>query len=359
MSDCLIFIEDPGAANYALPLVAPLQAELWAAPELLPYLEARGVTVSRIVEGPALLLPADTRLLLVGTSENPQTAAHDLVRQAKARGVPSVGLIDFPANAAARFRGETRDPLAHAPDWLMVTDDGTARHYEALGFPADAIARVGHPHFDTVLALRDTLEAEGLTAVRRRLLPDVPEDRKLVVFLSEISGGLDPEQFRRSADYTLDGRGGRNDRTGIVIEEFLDASARLTPPPYRLLRLHPKNNREEFGPLLTEFDSISQAGTPLEMVFACDLVCGMTTMLLYEAALLGRPTLAILPRMTEGAWLPTIASGITPAAVTRPALERLLPALLAQDRGNDLRPEPALPQALAFLNRLRFQEFDR
>ncbi len=349
MAKTVIFVEDPGAANYALPLVTPLGAALWVAPALLPYLDARSIEPARIIEGPVPPLPPETALLLVGTSENPETAAHDLVHQARARGIPSVGMIDFPANAAARFRGTGRNPLAHAPDWLMVTDDGTARHYEALGFPAERIGRVGHPHFDTVLALREKLEAEGVPAVRRRLLPEVPEGQKLIVFLSEISGGLDPEQYRKSADYTLEGRGGRDDRTGVVVEEFLDATANLSPRPYRLLRLHPKNTRDEFGPLLAEFDSVSAAGTPLEMVFACDLVCGMTTMLLYEAALLGRPTLAILPRMTEGAWLPTIASGVTPAAVTRPALARLLPALLAQTQGNDLRPESALPRALAFL----------
>jgi hypothetical protein len=88
------------------------------------------------------------------------------------------------------------------------------------------------------------------------------------------------------------------------------------------------------------------------MVFACDLVCGMTTMLLYEAALLGRPTLAILPRAVEGAWLPTIASGVTPAAITRPALSRMLPALLNAGQGNDLRPEASLPRAIAFLTTL-------
>lgn len=353
MARIVIFVEDPGAANYALPLVAPLGAALWTAPALLPYLEARRVEPARVLDDPAPLLPPETSLLLVGTSENLETAAHALVHQAKARGIPSVGMIDFPANAAARFRGTGTNPLAHAPDWLMVTDDGTARHYEALGFPAEKIGRVGHPHFDTVLALRATLEAEGVTAVRRRLLPNVPEGQKLVIFLSEISGGLDPEQYQKSPDYTLEGRGSRTDRTGVVVEEFLDATAALAPRPYRLLRLHPKNSREEFGPLLTEFDGISAAGTPLEMVFACDLVCGMTTMLLYEAALLGRPTLAILPRMTEAAWLPTIASGITPAAVTRPALTRLLPTLLAQVRGNDLRPDPALPRALAFLANLQ------
>jgi hypothetical protein len=352
MPKVLVFVEDPGAANYALPLLAPLDAALWTAPALLPYLEARGVHPAQVIEGPTADLPPETELLLVGTSENLQTAAHDLVRQAKARGIPSVGMIDFPANAAARFRGETRDPLAHAPEWLLVTDDGTARHYEELGFPADKIGRVGHPHFDTVLALREKLEQEGVAAVRRRLLPEVPDGQKLVVFLSEISGGLDPEQYRWSPEYTLDGRGGRDDRTGIVIEAFLDVSATLSPRPYRLLRLHPKNTCEEFGALLDEFDGISQAGTPLEMVFACDLVCGMTTMLLYEAALLGRPTLAILPRAVEGAWLPTIASGVTPAAITRPALSRMLPALLNAGQGNDLRPEASLPRAIAFLTTL-------
>jgi hypothetical protein len=83
------------------------------------------------------------------------------------------------------------------------------------------------------------------------------------------------------------------------------------------LRLHPKNDREEFTEYLSSFDQISEGGSSLEFIFCADLVVGMTSMILTEAALLGRPTVSIVPRRIERDWLPTIAMGVTKSCTTR------------------------------------------
>lgn len=82
---------------------------------------------------------------------------------------------------------------------------------------------------------------------------------------------------------------------------------------------------------LTEFDFISSGGSPLELIYAADLVVGLTSMLLLEAALLGKPTLSIVPRRGEMDFLPTIRMGITPCVTTREQLSSALAGLL-QDR---------------------------
>jgi hypothetical protein len=51
-----------------------------------------------------------------------------------------------------------------------------------------------------------------------------------------------------------------------------------------------------------------------------------------EAALLGRPTLAILPRFAEKEWLDTIRSGITPCVTTREQLRVWLKEWALSDR---------------------------
>ena len=56
---------------------------------------------------------------------------------------------------------------------------------------------------------------------------------------------------------------------------------------------------------MKEFDYFSQKELPLEVVYASDLVVGMTSMLLYEAALMGKVCLSIMPRSIEKAWLPS------------------------------------------------------
>lgn len=348
----LVFVEDPGAANYGFPLVAPLGADLWIPETLAAYATACGYTPTRLTSSSTASLPEDINVLLVGTSENPETLAHDLVRQARERGIPSIGMIDFPANPSNRFRGGTMIPLLHAPDWLMVTDDVTASRFAGLGFPIHKIGIVGHPHFDKVLALRNVLYQEGKDNVRARLFPTVPKNQKIIVFLSEVSGGGYQSQYQRSKDYTLLGRGDRVHRTHIILQEFLDATDQLSPKPYRVLRLHPKNTAAEFEPMTSEFDTVNAGGNPLEVVFGADLICGMNTMLLYEAAMLGKATLSILPRDGDAKLTPTVVSGITPYATTRTNLRHLLQQGLDRVAVPPLEVAPALERAVNFVRTL-------
>ena len=172
-------------------------------------------------------------------------------------------------------------------------------------------------------------------ALRQRLFHVMPPDRIVILFAAEISSGLDAKQFERSDEYSLTGEGHRSGRTEIVIEEFLRAAAPRRSALYLVLRLHPKQSPQDLAPYLAKFDSVSQAEAPLECLFAADAVVGMTSMLMVEAALLLRPTLAIIPRRVEMDWLPTIAAGVTAVATTRPAIADELAKLIDQPRPPD------------------------
>jgi predicted glycosyltransferase len=55
---------------------------------------------------------------------------------------------------------------------------------------------------------------------------------------------------------------------------------------------------------LEYFDLISEGGDPLELAYVSDIIVGMTTMLLFEASLLGKSVFSIIPRKFEIDWLP-------------------------------------------------------
>src|SRR5262249_44741353 len=209
----------------------------------------------------------------------------------------SVGAVDGPAYPDERFRGRGEGSLSFAPDRVLVPDEGTRQSFIELGMPESAVIAAGHPLFDRMRAERGRLDREGQTVVRTRVLPAAPAARLVLVFLAEISDGYLPELYRRHPGYRLTGRGMTDTRTAVVIEEFLDASRSLGA--YRVLRLHPKNTKDEFAAYEGEFDAISAGGAPHELIYAADVVVGMTTMLLVEATLLGRPTLSIVPDLTE------------------------------------------------------------
>lgn len=321
----LLFAEDPGAANYIAPIARALSVEgiaarLCATGAALRYFAERGLPAQTVAAGAAamaMVAEMRPRLVIVGTSENKKTAAFDLIAAAKSVGAKSLGVVDCSTNAEFRFRGTADDPLAHAPEELLVPDRQTFKAFRGFGLPAARLHLCGHPHYDVVRERKRALDAEGRATVCARELPGVSANRRAIVFLAELSTGFTETHFQLAPDYTLRGRGRRTGRTEIVMEEFLDAVSRFPGPrPHLVLRLHPKNTREEFGALADAFDAVSTGSSPLALVYAADLVVGMTSMLMIEAALFLRPTLAILPRRTEADWLPTIGAGITRPAYT-------------------------------------------
>lgn len=350
--DIVMFVEDPGAANYAMglpPLFANLglTTRLVSAGNATDYLHQRGIasetftdsvlsssTLSSLPNSTSIASIYHCRLALIGTSENPDASGLQFIKLCREAGVCSVGVVDAYANAAYRFRGRTQNPLAYAPDWLIVPDSITKDAYSALGYPVDHILIGGHPHYDTIRAERERIEKIGRATLRQQFFPDARPERPIVVFAAEISTGLEPAAFRRAPDYTLHGWGSHHGRTEIVLEEFLDAVSLLQPRPYLVLRLHPKNILKEFDNYLNSFNLVSQGGVPLELIYAADAVVGMSSMLLLEAALLGRPTLSILPRLCEKEWLPTTRTGLTPCATTRSetrsSVQTLMQNILAQ-----------------------------
>ena len=363
--DVLIFVEDPGAANYVAQLPATFAERGWCTRLLADgyakdYLLQRGVYLE-VAQHPAaakqILASVRPRLLIIGTSENEDTLGLKLVAEARSAGIESVGVVDAPANAEYRFRGRSADSLAYAPDWLLVPDEWTKAAYVTLGYPIERVVVCGHPRYDEVRATGARLAEENRDALRRRLLPGATGDRRVVVFATEVSTGLNPQQYQYSSEYTLTGRGKSTGRTEIVLEEFLDAIQLVRPRPYLVLRLHPKNTQDDFMAYLGEFDLVSSDGSPLELIYVADLVVGLTSMLLLEAALLGRPTLSVVPRTVEMEWLPSIHIGATACVTTREQLRFILMDLLrdslqGQRAGGDAIPYGSLQRTVEFVEKL-------
>lgn len=354
MTDVLMFIEDPGAVNFMAPVIPALQARglsvaLRVAGTAAAFIGTDTGAVALAPEGSAVAVLAAVRprIVITGTSENMQSLGFELTTMAQASGLPTVAMVDGPSNAPTRFRGGSDHALTFAPDHILVPDAATAAAYVALNHPKSGVIVCGHPHYDWVRGRAGTFEREGRDSVRKRVLGDVPSGRQVVVFAAEVSTGLVPAQYRRSESYTLHGHGANHFRTEVVIEEFLDAVALLTPRPHTILRLHPKNMREELALLFGQFDAVSEGGSALDLVFAADAVVGMTSILLAEAAIIGRPVLAVLPRPQEYEWLPSIVRGQIPFATTRLQVQEGVAALLSHHRGPGLATIAFEPNAAA------------
>ena len=339
-ADILIFVEDPGAANYVARLPAlligkGLRAKLFAEGHAKDYLFQRGIqfeTVNTTDAASKLLSSEHPQLLVIGTSENLDTLGLRLSMEARSMGIKSVGVVDALGNAAYRFRGHSDNPLQYAPEWLAVPDGWTQKAYVSLGYPSENIVVCGHPNYDHILDVAAGMAGEGRKAIRKRLFPDVNNELPIVVFAAEISAGIRSRQYyERSDEYTLDGRGKSIGRTSIVLEEFLDAMEVTGRQAYMVLRMHPKNTEDELRDYMEEFDYVSHNEPPDQLIYAADLVAGMSSILLFEAAIMGTATLSVLPRMIEKESVIGVLAGITPCVTTRDELISILPKLLCGD----------------------------
>lgn len=336
MSQILIFVEDNGAANmlrgmrpyFAERKLDVVIAAIGAAQRKLEELGEVHVAVNSEMSTTDILNKWRPRLLVVGTAQNPHTIGLPLVKEAQQQGIPTVGLVDAYPNAEWRWRGETQDPLAYAPDWLVVPDEVTRQEYIALGMPSDRVKVVGYVQIGYVHDKAEQLQRRGRHTIRATLFPQA-QQRKIVVFVAENFGGLGPEQHHRSSAYTLRGWGGSDERVHIVLEEVLDAMDHMENRPYLVLRLHPKNGPTDFSAYQDAFDFISRNEVPLEVACCADLVVGSTSTLILESALLGVPTLAVVPRAVELKWLPSIAAGVTPAAITASQIQHWIRLMMS------------------------------
>lgn len=334
MTDVLLYAEDPGAANFVAPLQDALDemglaAVLIAEGPAAPYLDDQGV-VYRAPESDAetTLDRHAPALVACGTSQNLDTMGLDLIHAARELDIPTLGLVDAYRAASRRFRGRSDDPLAYAPDLIAVPDDPTAKRFEELGVSAGRVYVGGHPRYDLARRLRGDLDGCDRARLRSRHVPGDPGNAPVLVFLAEPSPEQGPWRLVRSPEYTLTGRGHRDDRTAIVLEEVLDALDAVGVERHLVLRLHPKNRPDEFDDYADEVDAKSQGPGLHELLYASDLVVGMSSMALVEAVMLGRPTLSVLPRPSERNWLPTVRLGTTPCATARDELRRRLPDAL-------------------------------
>lgn len=365
-ADILIFAEDPGPAHYAAPLPEALAAKgrhavVYAAGLAGNVLRQRHipfVPVDGSITPVSILRQVQPRCLLTGTSENPDSLGLQLIYEAQRSGIVTAAFIDAGMNAAYRFRGRRTEPLAYVPDWILVPDDWTRDEFIRIGAIADRTVVCGHPHYDYVLSLSRTWTAKEREQMRESLLPGLQKHQRVVVFLSEGSERLILlSPLPSPIEYTLQGRGNRTGRTEIIIEEFLGAVQTLPHRPYLVLRLHPKDRTDDFRAYAADFNHIDHASSPLELVFCADLVVGMTSMLLMEAALLRRRTLSIVPRAVERDWLPTVRQGVTPCVMHRSDLVKALADLLRNGSSTpaDLRsglPESSLMRIVDFVERI-------
>ena len=319
MKKILLFVEDPGAVNMIIDLPIQIKSkgiilDIVATNFAVKILKDKKINFTQIDDLVTLkkyLNQKNYYAFLVGTSENKESLALNIIDIAKSQNKLSIGIVDMLSNASLRFSGLTNNPLNHKPDKLIVTDNQTFKKFLSLGMREKDILICKHPQEERINSKKDFFI---------KYYHHKKKSSKRWLFVSEGIDFLNPKESYYSEDYSFKGRGNCNWRTGIILEEVIDCIKDINFKPNLVVRLHPKNNIEDFELWKDEieFDSIKD---PIESLWNSDVVLGMSSNLLVEANILGKPVLSILPRTKEVSLMSELESKIIKSVFSKKELK--------------------------------------
>lgn len=245
-------------------------------------------------------------------------------RWAHACQIPSVAVLDQWQNYALRFSGPgLHEHLAYLPDWIAAMDGHAKQGMIDAGIPAERIVVTGQPAFDRLAQMRQSFSPEERQRLRQAL--GVLPQAKLICFIAESFADVFGERLGFTEQSVL------HDLLGICAEMVSEAGQSL----HLVVKLHPENEPGAFAwvnrysrpeGLRVTVQGTEQPAIPL--VMSSDVVIGMTSVLLVESILLGRPTVSFQPHARDADGLIATVLGAIPLLDNRQACAKTVRGLL-------------------------------
>lgn len=325
MSKFLIFVEDPGVTNMILEFPSFFQYlnadfQIIAVNYAKEILHKKNIPFISVENQQILhdfLRNKSYDFFLIGTSENKNSLGLELIKIAKTKNILSIGLIDMVANYQFRFSGNSNNPLKYRPDKVIVTDDYTKEKYFNLGFESENIYVCEHPQQARLKKIKNKF-------LKKKKSKNQKKGRWL--FVAENTDQLNPKESFLSEEYTLRGRGDCKWRTGIVLEEIIDIIKTFSPRPNLVVRLHPKNDINQFSQWSKDI-TIDEIDDPLESIWESNIILGMSSNLLVEALYLDKPVFSVLTRPREKKYMNELNTNLIYSVSNRIDLKYLMKRL--------------------------------
>lgn len=302
MKKILLFARDPGAVNCIIPLFKALKhsrryhADLLGKDFALAQYKLEKLKFSDIAKLiPRFHLESVKRWLkqkgygavVTGTTASDITDKL-LWRAGRELGLPTVAILDNWQNYRERFILSAKLIL---PDKICVMDEHAEQEMMRLGFPAHRLIITGQPYFSTIAARQKTISARAIRGLRKKLGAKARD--YIITFAAE------PilEDYGRPASLGYD---------ELTIGQHVLAAMARAAAKYKnknfvlVIRLHPRNDPYIFNKLLAAHKSpanlkiiLDQPTAPQAAIAVSDLILGMSSMFLIEAALVKKPFLSV------------------------------------------------------------------
>lgn len=302
MKKIVIFSRDPGGTYAVLPLVDILSEKYCTSVyakdtavdiyqrENIPIVPVRVIGEYTQIE--EIIRKEQPDLVITGTSADDFCEKY-LWKSCQEMNIPTFAVLDHWCNYGIRFSRYTSAEYAeyklhnshdYMPDKILTMDEYSKCKLMEEKIPEDRIEIVGQPHFEWLVRKAQAYANKGVEAE--------PKDIIRVLYVSEpyemIYGG------RARAVSAL----GYSEKT--VFEELLKSVERValfcTKPIELVIKLHPKESRGAYDKYLEQKSTAiryEQRNNIWEFASEMDIICGMTSMFLLEAYVLGRSIISI------------------------------------------------------------------
>ncbi|CAK0778741.1 hypothetical protein CCP3SC1_990005 [Gammaproteobacteria bacterium] len=342
MRTIIIVACQPGSAAALAPVVRALRegagisclvfglehaAQSWA------MLGVTAQTVTSFTEAQPYLAAVQPSMLLTGTSFD-AVGDGQFWNWAREQGIPSVAFVDHWINYHQRFSSSPDCPFDCLPGQIAVIDALMARRLIEAGCPEERIIITGHPGWDEFIQRRG-YRALGL---RQKLAGD----STLILFASE------PLARFYGSMGSCNGLGYTERDALTLLFNVLETIAEVRKENYTVaVKPHPREDPLALTDLFVTTHGRVQAklveGNRIELASAAEVVVGISSLLLYESALMGRPVVALQPGRVGPSDLVDHHPGILLATDHQQAISALMQALTGE-MPTIPAPEPAVPR---------------
>ncbi len=344
----LLFSRDPGGTNAIMPLIEPLRAlgnevNVYGKDAALSIYRKQNIDCSDI----CATVPSGTQeqtdefvrkicpdLIVTGTSSEDFTERH-LWKAAERAQITSFAVLDQWTNYRLRFISEGEDPLDPrpasklvVPSFFFIMDEFARKEMCALGIDCEKLVVSGQPFFDYIRKSGERFTTLEIERLRGELAGT--QGGLVFVFASQPIASIHRKNGM-AEDYW-----GYTEIT--VLENVAACLSKLAEEmPVRVtlvLRLHPKDELNAYQNTLATLPSSIKVVVDREtdsslLLKGADLIIGMFSMLLLEAAILDRRFISVQIGLKRENPLIFDRMGLVRSILTEQELEETLRAILS------------------------------
>lgn len=311
MKKILLFSRDPGGANTVIPLVAALrergyEVRLFGKEIALEKYSKAGLDgiditgfVSEITQGAIkdFLLSERPEFIITGTSASDYTEKY-LWKAAEKLNIPSFAILDQWINYGIRFSRYSTAEIEeygkakshqYLPTKILVMDEFAKAEAIIDGIETSRILVTGQPYFETLIKEKEKITSSQLDKIKRKL--NLKDDDFIITFASEPV----------SIDYANIDYWGFTEKTifAELVEGVKRISAGLEKRISIIIRPHPREDEDSFNETISSLGErinivVDRNSSSMELISLSDMVAGISSMFLIEAAIIGKPVLSII-----------------------------------------------------------------